>query len=89
MPLAGYRNQRTNGPVNAHLISGPSVNTKHTKPEQTVNLITYNLSFTLSVYYTNTKDCFRFIGLFPVYNGGKLKFFEDPKIKFRALIDPV
>ena len=31
MPVAGYRNQRTNGPVNAHLISGPSINTKHTK----------------------------------------------------------
>ena len=25
-------NQRTNGPVNAHLISGPSKSTKHTKP---------------------------------------------------------
>ena len=25
MPVAGYRNQRTNGPVNAHLISGPSI----------------------------------------------------------------
>ena len=25
-------NQRTNGPVNAHLISGPSISTKHTKP---------------------------------------------------------
>ena len=23
-------NQRTNGPVNAHLISGPSISTKHT-----------------------------------------------------------
>ena len=26
------KNQRTNGPVNAHLISGPSISTKHTKP---------------------------------------------------------
>ena len=25
-------NQRTNGPVNAHLISGPSISTKHTIP---------------------------------------------------------
>ena len=25
-------NQRTNGPVNAHLISGTSISTKHTKP---------------------------------------------------------
>ena len=24
-------NQRTNGPLNAHLISGPSISTKHTK----------------------------------------------------------
>ena len=27
-----YLNQRTNGPVHAHLISGPSISTKHTKP---------------------------------------------------------
>ena len=26
------KNQRTNGPVNAHLVSGPSISTKHTKP---------------------------------------------------------
>ena len=26
------KNQRTNGPVNAHLISGPSKSTKQTKP---------------------------------------------------------
>ena len=25
-------NQRTNGPVNAHLISGPRISTKYTKP---------------------------------------------------------
>ena len=25
-------NQRTNGPVNAHLISGPHISTKYTKP---------------------------------------------------------
>ena len=25
--------QRTNGPVNAHQISGPSISTKHTKPD--------------------------------------------------------
>ena len=57
MHVAGYRNQRINGPVNAHLISGPSINTKHTfwikMAELTVNLITHNLSFTSSVYYTN------------------------------------
>ena len=27
-----YKNQRTNGLVNAHLIFGPSISTKHTKP---------------------------------------------------------
>ena len=27
---APIRNQRNNGPVNAHLISGPSIRTKHT-----------------------------------------------------------
>ena len=27
-----FKNQRTNGPVNAHLISGPSKSTKQTKP---------------------------------------------------------
>ena len=27
------KNQRTNGLVNAHLINGPSVSTKHTKPD--------------------------------------------------------
>ena len=58
MLVDGYRNQRTNGPVNAHLISGPSIKHKTYKTwikmaEQTVNLITHNLSFTLSVYYTN------------------------------------
>ena len=26
------KKQRTNGPVNAHLVSGPSISTKHTKP---------------------------------------------------------
>ena len=26
-------NQRINGPVNAHLISGPSISIKHTKPD--------------------------------------------------------
>ena len=26
-----HMNQRTNGPVEAHLISGPSISTKHTK----------------------------------------------------------
>ena len=29
--LAKYLNQRTNGPVNAHLISGPTVSTKTNK----------------------------------------------------------
>ena len=28
---SGELNQRINGPVNAHLISGPSISTKHTK----------------------------------------------------------
>ena len=28
----GNEDQRTNGPLNAHLISGPSISTKHTKP---------------------------------------------------------
>ena len=32
--LAVYRNKRTNGPVNAHLISGPGLNTKHTIPDE-------------------------------------------------------
>ena len=27
-------NQRINGPVNAHLISGPSISINHTKPDQ-------------------------------------------------------
>ena len=27
-------NQRTNGPVNTHLISGPRISTTHTKPEK-------------------------------------------------------
>ena len=26
-------NQRTNGPVNAHLISGPCISTQHTNPK--------------------------------------------------------
>ena len=26
-------NQRTNGPVNAHLISGPRISTQHTNPK--------------------------------------------------------
>ena len=26
------QSKTTNGPVNAHLISGPSISTKHTKP---------------------------------------------------------
>ena len=28
----GKSNQRTNGPVDAHLISGPSISAKHPKP---------------------------------------------------------
>ena len=31
MHLKDCRNQRTNGPVNAHLISGPTVSTKTSK----------------------------------------------------------
>ena len=34
MPLQNNTNQRPNGPVNAHPISGPSKSTKHTKPEE-------------------------------------------------------
>ena len=30
-------NQRTNGPVNAHLIAGPSISTKHTKSGEKKN----------------------------------------------------
>ena len=52
-----YENQRTNGPVNAHLISGPSISTKHTNldkmAEQTLTLITHNPSFTHTACYTN------------------------------------
>ena len=33
--LNGNLNQRTNGPENAHLISGPSISTKDTKPRLT------------------------------------------------------
>ena len=28
-----HKNQRTNGPVNAHQISGPSISINHTKPD--------------------------------------------------------
>ena len=42
-----WKKQRTNGPVNAHLISEPSISTQHTQPtnwikmaEQTLTLIT-------------------------------------------------
>ena len=48
-------NQRTNGSVNAHLISGPRKSTQHKilikMAEQTLNLITHNPSLTHSVYY--------------------------------------
>ena len=30
--LSNLHNQRTNGPLNAHLISGPRISTKYTKP---------------------------------------------------------
>ena len=30
--MTEFINQRTNGPVNAHLISGPSISIKDTKP---------------------------------------------------------
>ena len=48
---------RTIGPVNAHLISGPSKSTKHTKPgkkqgqEMTLTINTQVLSFTELVVY--------------------------------------
>ena len=32
--LRVFSNQRTNGPVNAHLIPGPRIGTKYTKPEK-------------------------------------------------------
>ena len=32
-PLCTYCNQRTNCPANAHMISGPSISTKHIKPD--------------------------------------------------------
>ena len=46
--------QRTSGPVNAQLISGPIISTKHTYitwikiAKQTLTLITHNPSFTHS-----------------------------------------
>ena len=51
-------NQRTNGPVNALLISRPLISTQHTNTQiklagQTLTLITHNPSFTHSVYYIN------------------------------------
>ena len=58
-----YQNQMTNGPVNAHLISGPCKSTKHTKPgkknkvkkwprpEMTLTFNTHSLPFTESVVY--------------------------------------
>ena len=54
------RNQRTNGPVNAHLISGPRISTKFTKPGKkhgqemtlTVTFNTHLLSFTELVVCT-------------------------------------
>ena len=45
-------NQRTNGPLNAHLLSGPRKSTKHTKPrkkqgqEMTLTFSTHLTSFT-------------------------------------------
>ena len=46
---AFLNNQRTNGPVNPHLISGPCKST-HSN-EKTLTLITHNPSFIHSVYY--------------------------------------
>ena len=41
--LKAFINQRTNGPVNAHLISGPSKSPKHTKPEKN-KVISYSFT---------------------------------------------
>ena len=56
--IAGFsgrrKNQRTNGPVNAHLISGPYIiQILNKMAVQTLTLITHNPSFTHSVYYIN------------------------------------
>ena len=53
-----YLNQRTNGPVNAQLISGPSIRKKNIQDldkmaEQTLTLITNNPQLTRSVYNIN------------------------------------
>ena len=50
--LSTTKNQRTNGPVNAHLISGPSISTEH-MAEKTLTLITNNPQLTHSVYKIN------------------------------------
>ena len=63
------KNQRTNGPANAHLISGPSISKRihnlDKMAEQTLTLIliTHNPSFTQLVYYINqfqVKECIYF-----------------------------
>ena len=50
--------KRTNGPVNAHLISEPSISINHSTPdknvEQTLAFITHYPSFNLLVYTINT-----------------------------------
>ena len=45
-------NQRTNGPVNAHLISGP-IQKLDKMAEKTLTFITYNPQLTHSVYNIN------------------------------------
>ena len=46
-------NQRTNGPVNAHLIYGPSISTQHTKPEKTRSRNDLDLQYSLIFTDTN------------------------------------
>ena len=81
--------QRTNGPVNAHLISGPSISTKHTNldkiAEQTLTLIliTQNPSLTHSrlfhyILLPNNEPLLYFsVQVFHEYFCKKIEFFMD------------
>ena len=51
LPWEGETNQRTNGPVNAQLISGPRISTKHTKPEKTRSRNDLDLQYSLTFIY--------------------------------------
>ena len=71
-------NQRTNGPVNAHLISGPRISTKHTKPgkkqgqKMTLNFNTHLLSTELVVcnYNFQATGCNSLLSIhcFPIFH---------------------